>query len=96
MPWIEPDDYYTCVCDACGTKEEFYREESHYNSPREHGIWGADDEDLVDDWIPAIQDEPGFKGSAFDRDWSHVKGQGYVVFCSKCCDDLRKRKLLKD
>lgn len=95
MPWIEPSDYYTCVCDACGTNEEFYRDDSHYNTPNEHGIWGVDDEDFVDDWLPELRKEPGFKGSPLDRDWSSVKGQGYVVFCWSCCEDLRKRKLLK-
>ena len=94
MPWIEPDDYYTCICDACGTREQFYRSDRHYNSPGEHGIFGVDDEDLVDDFIPHSRDEPTFKGSPLDRDWSHVKGQGYVVFCSKCSGDLVKRELV--
>lgn len=95
MPWIEPSNEYICVCDACGKREEYYRSDRHYNSPDEHGIFGVDDEELVDDHIPFVRDEPGFEGSPLDRDWSKVKGQGYVVFCWDCSEDLRKRKLIE-
>ena len=88
MPWIEPSEEFVCLCDACGRQEGFGRSERHYNSPDEHGIWGADDDDFVNDWLPEVPKDK-LKGTILDRDWSHVKGQGYVVFCSLCCEKLR-------
>ena len=85
----------TLTCDACSNRLEFYRDPRQYSTASEHGIWEIDEEDLIDEFIPSIEGNSNFKGSPLDRDWSHVQGQGSVVICPRCTDELLERELLE-